>query len=294
MYDDLFLFARVARCNSLTQASRELNIYQSTLSRRISSLEKFLNLKLFARTSNQFELTYPGRKLYEQIKNDENLIQSHIMNALDSENVIFGELQIMLPQALSLVKVTPLIHKFVNKYPRLKLKIFYQNHEVNLKNGSFDLAVISGIPDQPSQKIKLIYGAKLAAFCTPAYIEKYGTPNMNNLNEHRFVVSLRDHGEIINRAILRDIKNGQIFEPQVDYQIACSNFFHNLKLVESDEFIGVTFLDILQESLDSKRYVTVLDDYEFEKINFYMLKRVENDPRINLCAEFIEKCFTGN
>lgn len=294
MYDNLFLFARVARCSSFTQAARELNIYQSTLSRRISALEKVLDTKLFARTSNQFELTHPGRLLFEQIKNDENLLQSHIMTALNTESAIFGELQIMLPQVLSLIKVTPFLHHFSAKYPRLKLKIFYQNHEVNLKNELIDIAVISGIPEQPSQKIKRIYSAKLIAFCTPAYIQKYGTPDINNLNNHHFIVSLRDHGEIINRATLRHVNSGKLFEVQVDYQLASSNFLHNLKLVESGEFIGVNFLDMLQESLDNKRYVTVLGEYEFEKVDLYMLKRVEDDPRINLCAEFIENCFASN
>ncbi len=294
MYDDLFLFARVARCNSLTRAARELNIYQSTLSRRISSLEKVLNTKLFARTSNQFELTHPGRLLFELVKNDENMVQQHIMSALNTESALFGELQLMLPQIISLAKVTPHIHNFLAKYPRLKLKIFYQNHEVNLKNEPIDLAVISGVPDQPSQKIKRIYSARLIAFCTPEYVQKYGIPDISNLEQHHFIVALRDHGEIINRAVLRNIHSGEIFEPQVDYRIATSSFLHNLKLVESGDFIGVSFLDVLKEHLDSKRFVSILNDFEFQKIDFYMLKRVDNDPRINLLAEFIESCFTSS
>lgn len=293
MYDDLFLFARVARCSSLTHASRELNIYQSTLSRRISTLEKTLNAKLFARTSNQFELTYQGRQLFEMIKDNENIIQQQIMSALNSNDAVFGELQVMLPQVISLTKITPFIHNFIFKYPHLKLKIFYHNHEVNLKKESIDLAVISGIPDQPSQKIKKIYQAKLVAFCTPAYLEKYGTPDTDNLHNHHFIATLRDHGEIMNRAILHNKQSGKKFESVIDYQVASSNFLHNLKLVESGEFIGINFFDLLEEYFKNKHFVNVLDDFEFNKIDFYMLKRVDDDPRINLFADFIESCFAN-
>lgn len=292
MYDDLFLFIKIARFKSFTKASKELGIYQSTLSRRILNLEKELKAKLFDRTSNHFALTQQGSALYEALSNSENILQNQIISALNNDSLISGELTIMLPQVLSLAKVTPFIPSFIASHPHLKLRIFYHNHAINLKQDAIDLAVIYGMPGQTSQKVKLIYRAQLTAICSPLYIEKYGHPEVNNLGKHRVVGVLRDHGEIIDRAVICNIHSGESVEIRVDCQLAANSFLHTLQLVDSGEFIMVTFKDILHDYLQSGRYVTVLNDYAFKELDFYLVKRVDDDPRINIFAAFIEECFS--
>lgn len=292
MYDELFLFLRVAEFKSFTKAARELNIYQSTLSRKIATLEKQLKTKLFMRTTTHFELTINGKMLYEQAKDDEKIVQQHIITALNSKNSVFGELHVMLPQVLSLTKITPFIPQFLHNYPRLQLKISYQNHKVNLKNGDIDLAVIAEKPLQPSQKIKLLYRAKLVAFCTSNYIDRYGTPDIRD-NDLRVIAVLRDHGEVINQTTVKNIHTSEIFEVKVNYQIASNSFVNNLSLVDSGEYIAITYLDVLQQDIvGQKNYIRLFEDYEFKEVDFYILKRVDDDARINICAEFIEACFT--
>lgn len=292
MYDDLFLFTRVAHFDSLTRAARELNIYQSTLSRRIATLEKKLGVKLFLRTTTHFELTTQGKMLYERIRNDERLVQQHIVSAINNQNLIFGELHVMLPQVLSLTKITPFIPEFIKNHPHLQLKISYQNHEVNLKEGGIDIAITGGKPRQPSQKIKLVHRAKLVAFCSPKYIAQYGDPDINDTSNLRAIAVLRDHGEVIDHVSLRNIHNNNLFKLHVNYQLATNNFLHNLLLVNSGEYVAVTYLETLQEYLSKENYVTIFSDYEFEPLDFYILKRVDDDPRINIVAKFIEQCFT--
>lgn len=292
MYDDLFLFIKVAKFGSFSKAAKELNIYQSTISRRISNLEESMGIKLIVRTSSHSELTNQGQLLFDSLADQESILQNIIFSVFEKKDTMFGELKIMLPQIISLKVITPRLPEFIAKYPRLKLRLYYQNHEINLQKDHIDLAVIFGLPDQPSQKVKLIHRSQLTAFCTPAYIEKYGfLSKIDEIKNHNIIAVLRDHGEVINRVNIKDISTNKITTIMLDNKIATNSFMHNLALVDTGEFIAASYEAVLQEDYKTGKYIRLLPDYEFDEFDFYMLKRIEDDPRVNIFANFIEECF---
>lgn len=64
MFDDLDVFAAVVEHSSLNRASRQLNLSQPALSRKISKLEERLGVALFNRYGKRLELTEVGRLTY--------------------------------------------------------------------------------------------------------------------------------------------------------------------------------------------------------------------------------------
>ena len=59
--DQLEYFVAIAEQGSFTEASYELSISQSSLSKQINKLEEELNVKLFVRGRRQLMLTDAGR-----------------------------------------------------------------------------------------------------------------------------------------------------------------------------------------------------------------------------------------
>lgn len=294
MYDDLFLFIKVAQFGSFTKAAKELGIYQSTISRRILSLEESLGSKLIVRTANHFELSIQGQQLYQNLVGQELLLQSKIFSALQNEDSVFGEIKVMLPQSLPLQIITPKIPEFMAKYPHLKTRIYYQNHEINLQKDYIDLALVYGLPEQQAQRVKLVHRAEIVAVCTPEYIAQYGhLTDPADIDNHQIIIVLRDHGEIINRANIINNKTQQITTISVNHTLATNNFMHNLELVETGKFIATFYATAIDKALKAGKYIRVLPDYSFEKLDFYMLKRVNDDPKINAFADFLEECFAG-
>jgi len=292
MYDDLFLFIKVAHIGSFTKAAKELNIYQSTISRRIVSLEQSLGIKLIVRTANHFELTAQGQQLFESLNGQEASIQNKIYSALENREQVFGELKVMLPRTLTLKIITPRLPEFMNRYPKLKLRILHQNHEINLQKDNFDFAIVWNLPDQQAQKVKLIHRANIVSFCTPQYVEKYGLLNdIKDINKHNILVLLRDHGEIFNRISLHHTKTNQSDTITINSRIFTNSYAHNIELVNTGEYISTAFDSLVKKDIANGRYIKVLQDYTFDTFDFYMLKRVEDDYRINIFADFIEECF---
>ncbi|TXI97910.1 MAG: LysR family transcriptional regulator [Neisseriales bacterium] len=294
MYDDLFLFIKVAQFGSFTKAAKELGIYQSTISRRILSLEESLGTKLIVRTANHFELSLYGQRLYENLIGQEDLLENKIFSALQNEDLVFGEIRVMLPHSLPLQIITPKIPDFMAKHPNLKARIYFQNHEVNLQKDYIDLAIVYGLPEQQAQRVKLIHRAELVAVCTPEYIEQYGyLTDPADIDDHQIIVVLRDHGEIINRTNIVHNETQQITTININHTLATNNFMHNLELVETGRFIAVFYVSAVEKAINEGKYIRVLPDYSFEKLDFYMLKRVQDDPKINAFGDFIEECLVG-
>ncbi|HRG62902.1 MAG TPA: LysR family transcriptional regulator [Burkholderiales bacterium] len=294
MYDDLFLFIKVAQFGSFTKAAKELGIYQSTISRRILSLEESLGTKLIVRTANHFELSLYGQRLYENLIGQEDLLENKIFSALQNEDLVFGEIRVMLPHSLPLQIITPKIPDFMAKHPNLKARIYFQNHEVNLQKDYIDLAIVYGLPEQQAQRVKLIHRAELVAVCTPEYIEQYGyLTDPADIDDHQIIVVLRDHGEIINRTNIVHNETQQVTTININHTLATNNFMHNLELVETGKFIAVFYVSAVEKAINEGKYIRVLPDYSFEKLDFYMLKRVQDDPKINAFGDFIEECLVG-
>ncbi|WP_309122675.1 LysR family transcriptional regulator [Paenibacillus sp.] len=65
MYDQMIALAAVVEHRSVNKASQALNISQPALSRKISSLEEDLGVKLFHRRGKRLELTRVGQISYE-------------------------------------------------------------------------------------------------------------------------------------------------------------------------------------------------------------------------------------
>src|SRR5690606_2413088 len=65
MYDLMQSFAAVVEHHSVNKAAKAMNISQPALSRKISTLEEQLGVKLFTRRGKRLELTRVGQISYE-------------------------------------------------------------------------------------------------------------------------------------------------------------------------------------------------------------------------------------
>lgn len=64
--DDIALFVEVAKSRSFTRAAESLDMPASTLSRRISALERYIGVRLLNRSTRKVELTEAGAVYFER------------------------------------------------------------------------------------------------------------------------------------------------------------------------------------------------------------------------------------
>ena len=114
----------IADTQSFSEAAKRLGISQSSVSRRILSLESRLdNRTLVARTTREVHLTEAGHT-YLQLANAA-LEQLHLAEQvlLEKEQEIQGLLRLSLPPATGRSLLVPVVHDLLIDYPKLNIEL---------------------------------------------------------------------------------------------------------------------------------------------------------------------------
>ena len=94
-WDRLRIFLLVANEGSLTDASKRLNLSQSSISRQIKKLEDSLKVVLFHRHPRGLLLTEQGELLFKSVNKIYLEINSTLAKINDSKETAFGEPQVI-------------------------------------------------------------------------------------------------------------------------------------------------------------------------------------------------------
>ena len=145
----LAYFLAVAEHGGFSKAAAVLSIAQPVLSRQIKSLEDELGIDLLHRNGRGTLMTDAGERLAEHarsILNAEVMIRADI-DAMRSNPT--GKLAIGLPPSAAPVLSAPLVRRFRDNYPQIKLRVQegYNGHVVEwLSKGRIDVAVLYDAP----------------------------------------------------------------------------------------------------------------------------------------------------
>lgn len=140
-WDDLRYFIEVVRAGNVTEAGLRLGVNQSTVSRRIASLESALGKALFDRTAKGWVITPVGEKIVTQA--EEMAIQANAIHRkieIDSEEVS-GLIKITVSDVCSKRFVMPVIRDFKRDHPEVDVELITADHVLNLANREADIAI---------------------------------------------------------------------------------------------------------------------------------------------------------
>jgi DNA-binding transcriptional LysR family regulator len=136
-----YLFARTVRAGSINAAARELELPKSTISRRLSQLEKEQGVRLVNRGRSGLKLTDVGEAFLVHCESLVDAAESAQMVTQALLEKPRGRVNISCPYAISqslLVKVLP---EFMDKYPEVQLNVIATNRPVNLIDENIDIAL---------------------------------------------------------------------------------------------------------------------------------------------------------
>jgi DNA-binding transcriptional LysR family regulator len=184
--DELVAFVAVATTGSFTRAAMQQGRDATALSRRVSSLEQRLGVRLFERTTRRVALTEAGAALFARVgPNVSAISEAEAEAASHASGEPRGTLRISLPSTFGRLWIAPILPAFAAQYPKLKLKLEFSNSFVDLIALGFDAAVrIGSLPDSTLVARRLA-GHRRLLCAAPGYLEKHGAPmHPTDLNRH--------------------------------------------------------------------------------------------------------------
>lgn len=147
-------FVKVVEHGGFTQASRQLGIPKSTMSRRVTDLETQLGVQLLQRSTRRVALTAAGDNLYERCKPMVELADSAHEWANTIAKLPEGDLRVSCPITLAQLWLTPIIPDFLKEYPNVNLKLVVTNRHVDLIEERMDITLrVRQLPLPDSQQI---------------------------------------------------------------------------------------------------------------------------------------------
>ncbi len=196
---DMELFVKAAELRNFGRAAAALNLTASTVSRRISGLERELGLLLVRRSTRSFALTEAGQKFFER---SHKLIEeaSQTREELSSNfTTVSGHVRAGSPSDLATTILAPAFAKFCRANAAVSLDIVSTQGQPDLDRDKLDLAFAVthqiSLPDS-SFSVRQIGSFTRMLYASKTYLRRHGTPQTpRELQEHSCIRYLDSSAE---------------------------------------------------------------------------------------------------
>jgi LysR family transcriptional regulator, regulator for bpeEF and oprC len=141
---DLALFVEVANTRNFGRAAAALGMPASTLSRRMSALERELGFPLIHRSTRTFQLTDAGKACYEQSRAlvaEARRIQEEVAGSAVKSS---GHIRVSVAFDLAQTIFIPLFARYLLDHPDVSIETLSIGNHPTLLTESLDLAIMVG------------------------------------------------------------------------------------------------------------------------------------------------------
>lgn len=188
LLNDMALFVEVASTLSFRKAAEAAGVPNSTLSRRISALEKAIGLRLLHRTTRRVELTEAGQIYFERcrrIVEEARLAHEQLGELLAQPS---GVLRASLPVDFATIYMAPLVAEFAQRYPGIAFEFDLTPRRVDLVSEPYDVAIRMGELSDSNLVARLLARLSVQAYASPRYLALAGEPqHPTDLAQHECV-----------------------------------------------------------------------------------------------------------
>lgn len=136
-------FKAILESGSFQKAAEQLNYAQSTVTLQIQFIEQELSVKLFDKIGRKMELTQAGKDLLPYIDTILESVQQ-MENYNKEERELKGTLRVAMPETLLTYKMQPVLKKFRQRAPHVKLSLETANCYVireEIMSGNIDMGI---------------------------------------------------------------------------------------------------------------------------------------------------------
>lgn len=197
-WNDLKAFLAVARGGSTLAASKQLGVNQTTVARRVETLEQALGFKLFERGQTGSRLTEVGQALIAEAENVERAAIRFANQAAAQMRGVSGGLRLTTNELVANTMVIPALGAFRAVHPDVQVDLVITDRALDLENGEADLAIRTSQSLAASDLVaRKICDHDMALYCSRDYATRRGVPaSTDELKDHDLIDVAMEMGEM--------------------------------------------------------------------------------------------------
>ena len=192
--DYLLAFESAASQESIVAASRDLNLSETAVSRKIRLMELHYKCPLFVRRHRSITLTAQGAQLLKDIRPAlEQLIDA-------SEQVFAGQTQdtvtLAATNSVASLWLMPRLQMFNRSNAQVTISLLASDVDEECLGDHVDLAILRGEGDWPGYQSEMLFGETVFPVCSPSYMKS--NPDFHSLetvSHHSIIEVASQHPE---------------------------------------------------------------------------------------------------
>lgn len=210
-WNDLRYFLAVARTGSTLSASKQLKVSQSTVSRRVTTLEDLIGVKLFIRKSSGYSLTPRGESVLPAAETVEAAVLSFSDSIAAEARRIAGTVKLTTVESAANAWVVPALGLLRARYPELRVEIMTADEYLDLARGEADVAIRFGPkPTQETLIVRHLIDMHESFYASEELVSKLGMPeNLADMTRYPIVTSVDREGGF-NGWLTENLPNAEI------------------------------------------------------------------------------------
>ncbi len=174
----LTIFRHAVELGSFAAAARHLSLSPAAVSKNVVELEAHLGARLLNRTTRRMSLTDAGARYYDSVV--------RILDDLEAADSALGPLQqepkgllrVSAPMTVTLLFLSPLLPRFLDRFPEIALDLQLDDRRVNLVEEGFDIALRGSDSLEDSSLVARKLMTMSHVLCgAPAYFRRRGQPS---------------------------------------------------------------------------------------------------------------------
>jgi len=171
------LYVKVVENNSFSRAAEREGMPVSTVSRKISELEKALGVRLLERSTRRLRMTEIGQDYYERCRRGLEEFETANLMVSDQQAEVSGRLRLSVPPSISDVLVIPLIEDFQALYPNAIVNCLVTDRHVNHIEDGIDISLRVGDLKDSSLVARRLLRYRSVLVASPGYLQRAGAPS---------------------------------------------------------------------------------------------------------------------
>ncbi|WP_144379471.1 LysR family transcriptional regulator [Mesorhizobium amorphae] len=283
---DLSLDFRHLRCalavsewGSFRRAASELDLPQSTVSRRVQLLEHQLGFPLFIRDRRGANLTVAGSSFLKDALPGARDISRAAEVAAKVQKGETGGLSIGMLASLTPGPIHDILYKFRKIFPKIRITLRERPHQAllhDLVTGTLDVAFVTGYFDTAKLKMRLLWTEAVYAVLPQSHrLVNSDCLSWDDLRDELFLVTFSGSGSEIHDLIIRKVSQLG-FRPRIDvHEVSTESL---LTLVAMDDGITLSRTFCRKEGFPGIVYRPIVGEHEAVPASIAWASENNNPP----------------
>lgn len=285
----MVLFARVLQLGSFSEAARRTGVPVSSLSRKISGLERQLGVRLLDRTTRSLKATEAGRELFSHCQRLMEAAEGAQVSLQQRKVEISGTLRLAAPPSLSDLILVPLIQAFTALYPKVSVKVLVTDRHLDMVEDEVDISLRVGRQAESSLIFRQLTRYRHILVAAPAYLASAGRPmHPADLGRHRLLGFTKWFGDVSWK-----LSNGtEIQQSTVQLSLGMNDYAGILRAAIAGMGVAEIPSILCRKQLLEGQLVTVVPEWQFDEVTLsaYYLSRRHLSRMIELFLDHCSVC----